>query len=699
MIHPPPVFRAGREQVSAPRGGSARKRLLLLFLLAAGPVLCLVGAGVWIERSNALHNALARVESIARLGAEQHDAALQEATSLLYTLTFVPAVADMEADCHDILHLVEDAHSRIDILAVYRADGSSACNSKQERPTTNIADRPYFRQVSMAQGNETVVSDVLISRVLNRPAIIVARPLRDSEEQKLRGVILATLGMDWFPLIAERLSGSKEASVQLLETANGTMKALTMETSMEVREAPGDPRLVSAIRAAPGGGSVSLPMNGSDYTVGFAPLSGSDGRLMLVIALPTTEVLASANTSLLFDLLGLVLASVLLVALAWLTAERSLLQPIRRMGEVAALIGAGELGSRVGQLPNAVAELVALSAGFDAMAERVQARDERIAAMGREIASSEEHHRLLANSVGDILVRFDRDFVRTYISPAFTNATGFNPSDYIGKHMLEVVCDEDVEDVRDHLIRPLQQGAERAAATYRLRHSGPRTIWIETFGRPLADGSGFVTVARDVSARKALEEQLEAATERLRVQVMQDPLTGIANRRRFDEMLGFEYRRADRLMEPLTVLMVDIDHFKSFNDTYGHSVGDECLRAVAHVLQGALRRPGDLAGRYGGEEFAVLLPGTDLEGATTVAERIRAAVEQQRTRVAETCRRPLTVSIGAATLLPPVEDSGPAQLVDAADRALYRAKHDGRNCVRGVAVGSRQDARTSQSLA
>ena len=132
--------------------------------------------------------------------------------------------------------------------------------------------------------------------------------------------------------------------------------------------------------------------------------------------------------------------------------------------------------------------------------------------------------------------------------------------------------------------------------------------------------------------------------------------------------------------------MIDIDHFKKFNDTYGHPTGDECLRAVAHVLDRTLRRPGDLVSRYGGEEFAVLLPGTPLAGLVTVAERVRLAVSGIAMNGRAAAAGPQTVSIGGAVIMPPIIAGGPATLIESADAALYLAKNAGRDCVKVATV-------------
>lgn len=180
-----------------------------------------------------------------------------------------------------------------------------------------------------------------------------------------------------------------------------------------------------------------------------------------------------------------------------------------------------------------------------------------------------------------------------------------------------------------------------------------------------------------------LTRKLDDANRELTRLSSVDGLTGIANRRRFDETLLKEWRRASRTQEPLALLVADVDAFKQFNDGYGHQIGDECLKAVARTLEGALRRPTDLVARYGGEEFACILPETTEEGATMVAESMRAAVEALCITHRFSSVAPIvTISIGVATTVPRRgDDSGFLKLLKAADEALYEAKHAGRNRV------------------
>ncbi|MBP8273020.1 MAG: GGDEF domain-containing protein [Acidobacteria bacterium] len=184
---------------------------------------------------------------------------------------------------------------------------------------------------------------------------------------------------------------------------------------------------------------------------------------------------------------------------------------------------------------------------------------------------------------------------------------------------------------------------------------------------------------------QSLVEERTSALERLNEELQRltatDGLTGVANRRRFDEALDHEWRRAIRAVAPLACIMIDIDHFKAFNDRYGHLQGDACLRQIAHALVSTVRRAGDIVARYGGEEFAVVLPATALAGAQRVAEQLRTTVENLKIpHDASGTSTVVTISLGVSAVVPQ-QGVMPHTLVAAADRALYQAKRSGRNCV------------------
>ncbi|MEL7965109.1 GGDEF domain-containing protein [Vreelandella neptunia] len=179
------------------------------------------------------------------------------------------------------------------------------------------------------------------------------------------------------------------------------------------------------------------------------------------------------------------------------------------------------------------------------------------------------------------------------------------------------------------------------------------------------------------------EKELNEKNDYLKMLSNTDPLTGLANRRVLDEALDTEWYRLSRNPTPLSIIMCDVDHFKLFNDRYGHNSGDHCLKQVAAVLKGVLFRPSDLAVRYGGEEFAVVLPGTDEAGARHIGERLREAVECLNIPNEDVgADAYVTVSVGASSFDHfNCHSGGPVRLLNSADKALYRAKSSGRNKV------------------
>lgn len=193
-----------------------------------------------------------------------------------------------------------------------------------------------------------------------------------------------------------------------------------------------------------------------------------------------------------------------------------------------------------------------------------------------------------------------------------------------------------------------------------------------------------ITLAARVRAMmriKVLHEEIAERNRQLESLSRLDGLTGIANRRWFDDTLHHEYLRLAREREPLSLILGDIDHFKRFNDRYGHLEGDDCLRKIASVFAAACRRPADLAARYGGEELVLILPDTTLKAASRIGESVRQAVERMAIPHVDSAVNCTTLSVGVASVIPDPRGS-PVSLVERADQALYRAKQQGRNrCV------------------
>jgi diguanylate cyclase (GGDEF)-like protein len=220
-------------------------------------------------------------------------------------------------------------------------------------------------------------------------------------------------------------------------------------------------------------------------------------------------------------------------------------------------------------------------------------------------------------------------------------------------------------------------------ADYRALTQDNGYVWIRDVVHVVRNDAGevesLVGFMFDISERKKTEEKLLALQKELEALSFKDGLTGIANRRQFDACLAREWESARSNQRPLSLVLVDVDFFKQYNDLYGHLQGDTCLTTLAQTLSLALVGPRDLVARYGGEEFILVLPDTDLAGAQRVAERCQRLIEKLAIAHAQSPHgQRVTISLGVGTAVPG-EGMAPTELMQTVDRLLYQAKQNGRN--------------------
>jgi diguanylate cyclase (GGDEF)-like protein/PAS domain S-box-containing protein len=299
------------------------------------------------------------------------------------------------------------------------------------------------------------------------------------------------------------------------------------------------------------------------------------------------------------------------------------------------------------------------------------------------LRESGERFRLIADNVADLVVRLRPDLTCRFASPASRDLLGYEPEEIIDLELTDVVHVDDRPALLADL-RALQAGHSSVELRFRACHASGAAIWVEATGRLLSESDGMILAIRDITRRKQVEDQLAAANERLHALATQDGLTGLRNRRSFDEAFDTEWRRAAREGLPLGLILLDVDRFKGYNDAHGHQAGDDCLRAVAGAIGGAVKRPADLAARYGGEEFVVLLPNTDAAGTLKIAEDIRSAVEALGMPNRGNGGAPVTISAGIWAY-PRVDGFSQRDALRAADENLYAAKAAGRNRVHAAA--------------
>ncbi len=307
------------------------------------------------------------------------------------------------------------------------------------------------------------------------------------------------------------------------------------------------------------------------------------------------------------------------------------------------------------------------------------------------VRESEALYRSILNSSPDDITITDAKGNIQVISPAAKKMFGYGPEyeGYVGSHVLDNIIPEDRERASES-IKHLFESGVGGTREYRVYRKDKVIIDIEVNSGIIHDADGLpekmVFVIRDITERKLAEQKIQQLVHQLELEkktalsnANTDSLTGLSNRRYFDEAFALEFQRMSRSGEPLSLLMLDVDRFKDFNDYYGHLAGDNCLRQIGTTLTNSVTRVTDIVARYGGEEFVVVLVDTDHDGAVHVAERIRMAIEALAIpHLSSDVASVVTVTIGVVTVNPsnlPSMD----HIVESADLALYRAKDQGRN--------------------
>ena len=283
------------------------------------------------------------------------------------------------------------------------------------------------------------------------------------------------------------------------------------------------------------------------------------------------------------------------------------------------------------------------------------------------------------------------DMPLIYVNPAFERLTGYDAAEILGRNC-RFLHGEDAQQEGLAVVRAALKNGASCTATLRNYRKDGSLFWNELRLAPIRDRSGRTThivgTLCDVTERVLAEQQLLEKQQRLERTkrlleglALKDGLTELYNRRYFSEQLARDWNRARRDQVPVTLIMIDIDHFKRFNDTYGHLAGDHCIRVVGEAARRWFARGADLVARYGGEEFVVLTTGVDRRQARERAEALRQGIREIQIQIAGHDDQPtVTVSLGLATAIPD-ERILPEELLAAADRALYQAKRQGRDRV------------------
>ncbi|MGD0102405.1 MAG: diguanylate cyclase [Rhodopila sp.] len=510
---------------------------------------------------------------------------------------------------------------------VYDAAGDWLANSvSAARPPLNNSDRDYFAYHRDHNEHRLFIGEPVHSKS-DGSWIVTASRRMDAADGTFAGVVLVTMSIDALRRFYATFDVGKSGAITLL-TSDGIVLA---------REPSGDGAVGTDLshsqvfqvflpKSPFGSFEAVYPVDGVTRVGSYRRVDGY--RMVIVVAHGLDEVLREWRSD---SLLHLAISGTMILALAILG--------IRFAGQL----------------------------------KRTQRLDRR--------------YRLLADNSSDVIACVGLDGRRLYLSPSFSALTGWSVQDGLERPWQDFVHPDDRCSIRTTGSR-LSARAGPVACRLRYLCKDGLHRWAEARVQLVdpADGSEaqFVANLRDITERKLAEDQVAALNKELALQAVTDGLTGLANRRRFDEGLTQEWRRAARERHSLSLLIIDVDRFKAYNDRYGHPRGDQCLCAVAAALAGCARRAGDIVARYGGEEFVMLLPRADATSALMLGESVRAAVQAIGLEHADNPPAGiLTASVGVATMTPVPEgdEYRPADLVAAADAALYDAKHAGRNQV------------------
>jgi diguanylate cyclase (GGDEF)-like protein/PAS domain S-box-containing protein len=588
-------------------------------------ILGLSAAREWSAREAALKVAEVDQANLAR-SLTQH---AEDSFDLLDT-SILGAVTRLETDgtgratlskLQDILVARKAASKRVNAIGIVDEHGDWLASSGGMGK--NLSDREYFRHHRQSTDRAVFIGRPVKSSMTGEWVVTLSRRFNHADGS-FGGLVVASIGAEYFSGFYRQFDLGESGTISLV-SADGIILARVPDNGANVGRDVSEGAIFKAVRA---GGSTGANYLKSQLD-GLLRISfhqqSSRYPFIVVVTRAQDEVLASWRQATIIRM-AVVLGLVILIAVMGFYLVRQLLR---------------------GQQMTAA------------------------------LASKEANFRVVAEGSSDMVTRIGLDEQISYVSPSSVRIVGWRPDQLAGTPALAGVNPQDLPRVQE-VVAALKRGEiEETRVAYRTRHRERSEIWVESTLRVTRNGGevdGVVAITRDVTQQKTLEGKLETLAT-------VDGLTGLANRRRFDERLLEEWGRAYRERTSLSLLMIDLDHFKAYNDQYGHPAGDECLRAVAGVLAAEAKRTTDLAARYGGEEFVMLLPNTDAAGCARIGERVLREIRDLG--IAHRLNFPsriVTASIGGAVCRPGVERSaGHASLVEAADQALYAAKDHGRD--------------------
>lgn len=602
-----------------------------------------------------------------------------EKSITIQTISKLPVVKSGNKEkIKEALEIYDNNLSEFNGISFANAKGLTEIDTTSGPAVIDLSDRIYFHE---AKKGRSYMTDVLIGRQSHQPIIIFSSPVFDYNQQ-FQGLVVGAVRLNTINEVMKKFRLNDTGQTYLVNRDGQLITELRFP-SQPIQQGAKDgftKKFSSTI--------LDLAMEDKPITHSYNDYRGipvfgdyrwvNDEKWLIIGEISKEEIFAPFHR-----MVMIVLAVILVVILVGLIITFLISNQIERIFhhvlEGAHAIGKAEYGYRIApaSYTNYSIELQELCETFNGMAEMIQFQM-------HSVQQSQEQFRLLAENSSDMITLHDTEGRYLYTSPACKEILQYEEKELLGKYTYLFIHPDDQEHAQKNMQLILETGY--TVVTYRIRRKDGEYVWFESAIKLLQgtdnEDSKLIVVSRNINERKLAEQKLQEANELLQHLSSIDGLTGISNRRTFDERVEIEWKRSLRNSKPISLIMFDIDYFKAYNDTYGHQGGDGCLKQVAAVVEKTLGRASDLLCRYGGEEFSVILPETDEAGAVTVGEKIRKAIEDiQIPHAGSKINSWVTVSVGTATIVP-TSNIDLSTLISNADKAVYEAKKTGRNSVR-----------------